>query len=57
MKKKLQSSSSSTSFSFVVTQLYNISEELRASVIGREQNCSSITKQFCNKKCYNRSSK
>ena len=53
MKKKLQSSSSSTSFSFVVTQLYNISEELRASVIGREQNCSSITKQFCNRKCYN----
>lgn len=57
MKKKLQSSSSSTSFSSVVTQLYNILEELRASELGREQNCSSITKQFCNKKCYNRSSK
>jgi len=57
MKKKLQSRCSSTSFSFVVTQLYNISEELGAPKIGREQNCSSITKQFCNKKCYNRSSK
>lgn len=54
MKKKLQSSSSSTSFSFVVTQLYNISEELRASVIGREQNCGCITKQFCCRKCNRR---
>jgi hypothetical protein len=57
MKKKLQSRSSSTSFSFVVTQLYNILEELGASVGGLKQNCFSITKQFCNKKCYNRSSK
>lgn len=57
MKKKLQSGSSSTSFSFVVTQLYNSSEELGAPGGGFEQNCSSITKQFCNKKCYNRSSK
>ena len=54
MKKKLQSSSSSTSFSFVVTQLYNILEELGASVGGFEQNCSSITKQFCCRKCNRR---
>ena len=50
MKKKFQSRSSSTSFSFVVPELYNNSGEMRAPVEGFEQNCSCITKQFCNKK-------
>ena len=57
MKKKFQSRSSSTSFSFVVTSLYSNIKENRAPLVGFEQNCSCITKQFCNKKCYTRSSK
>ena len=56
MKKKLQSGSSSTSFSSVVTQLYNILKEFGAQVRGVKQNCSRITKQFCNVVCYNWSS-
>ena len=52
MKKKFQSRSSSTSFSFVVTSLYSNIKENRAPLAGFEQNCSCITKQFCNRFCY-----
>jgi len=52
MKKKLQSLSSSVPFSFLVTPFYHSSRTESRALEFEKQNCSCITKQFCNKVCY-----
>ena len=52
MKKKLQSLSSSVPFSFLVVLFYHVPEQKSRALEVEKQNCSCITKQFCNKVCY-----